>query len=728
MVEEAPVDLTATNAALASIAETLRTMPEAWADTLEAYRTAAWDPLRAELQEIYRPLYVQETGLATALTDALAHQTAATQTAGEDVRYELAEIGRAISENLFAVQHCLCAMSGSTAGTVNFAVEKLTQVLEKIATAGVDHLPDVLDHLAQIGRELAPGIGEAITGWIDRYVAGTPGKGEDRPTLGGGMAQAQMDLVDAMTKHGSPSWMADTIDGLGWIFLGKLTRWLPCELGAVAANKVTDGLTKEAWDGVLAYLKQWAEETMEDLKATGAAGAAGDPAALWTRALSTYGTAAALGIGSHVLSGVLSGSVLGVGGLRFAGVAAIIAKLAGFDDIVNSITGNFYRSWLQMPMRYYFQDMLRPTIPGAMDVCRLRWKSRVSTKMDMVKDLDGFKKVMALHGFTDEWIVALEDDLYAEPGHFELGILGQSQDAWTDPAWWTDKVLRAGYTDRDGQYMVDGMEQKIGGSYIAGYTAQLISRVGMGMMTVDDLKTELELCKMAPVVVEYAAKMGEERWINEDLNNAVYELRQQYARDEIDAKTLSTSLDGIGMRPEKVARIVEIDRLKRTHRVWLLTPTEEARKLVSLYRQTYRTGIVSRGEYSGQLSAAGLAADVIKLQLALDDEARDRTVASHLRSWHLPTARDAVIAGKITPAEYAARLKSEGFPAGLLAAEAAYVKALAERAQKRRVERYQIPPAERAYVLGLAAAATLTRLWEEAGYTAAQTVHRKRIL
>jgi len=447
-----------------------------------------------------------------------------------------------------------------------------------------------------------------------------------------------------------------------------------------------------------------------------------------------YLFSAGMGIAAHLVSTILSLDVLGTLDLNATGLAAFLADLGGFGPMVSNIMGPFYRAYLGQPWTYHVNRQLRPAIPDLRTLMEMRYKARVDETIAKVvpgagqgRDDEWFK-LLSYYGFSDDWCRAIEAHLYREPRYFELTMMGEADETFADPDWWNKKVARMGYDATDGRYLQQGLKRRLARRYIDGYVSELMDLVDLGVLTPEDLRPELEEAGLSPLAVDFAVRQAEVAWQAEEIRNGIYALKQAYSRDEITEEELREGLDGLGLRAEKVDWIVHMERLKRYRKVYLQRPSDIARKAVSTYRQAYRAGLMPEGEYVAALSAAGMDPEVMGWQLELDRLARDKTIASHLRRWHLPALRERVLAGELSLGSYTAQLRAMDFPDRYLDAEVEYVRMLLERQQRRQVRRPSVSVAERAYRMGLLSRAGLLRLYHEAALPEVEIALRAAIL
>ncbi len=609
---------------------------------------------------------------------------------------------------LEGIRGCICDIRSAVVGGVVPALQGVQAGVGRLAENS-DALLGIIKALA--GMDLGKLAGDAPD--IKRPVGGT---------IGGAMAQAQLDAVDSMLAPGSATAVEAKTDAMGdalAAMIGKVEARPEVQEQVELLRRAEAG----GWEGLTAKVHLWVKDWLDAFLFAEGEQAEAAIGTVWKRALKMYGAAVGLGVLAHGTSAALSVNILGFGGMRWTGLAAVIGKFAGFDPIIRAVQGTFYRAYLEQPMKYYMNEQFRPYIPAIQDLLRYRSKRILS-------DRGEFDKLMGYWGFSQTWADRIEDDLYTEPRHFELTIMGEN-DAIPDD-WWMTKCLRMGYTEIDAAYMVGGIKRKIAGGYITGYVSQLQRIYGAGYMDEDELEAGLEDTGVNPVSREYARRAADLRRRYEAMDDHVGAALDQYNRAMIDEEDLEAELEVAVVDPARVRQMVSLARVRRFRRVYYTTPAEDAKKAVSTYRKAFVAGLVTASEYTAVMVEAGMLADVVDLRLDLDSAARDRTVGAEFRAYGLPRLRDSVLHGMIDLAGYRRELLAGGFPGEHVEDEVRLAAAMLERRRTQRVRTYQLPHYRRAYVLGLIDARTLRRVMSEAGLTegeikaAALTLERGR--
>lgn len=537
------------------------------------------------------------------------------------------------------------------------------------------------------------------------------------PTFANAMAQSQLSAHKAMWKHESPSWGEGLIGDVGhglWSILTSATDGKGLVEGLAAYGGNADNI----WKALMAQLRAAVGEYLSGWMADPAT--LGDEAveAVWGRAGKLYATAVGLGVAAHGVSMLLSTRVAGSLGLNMTGIAALIGKFAGFDPIVEAIQGEYYNAYLKVPMRYYMNNLLRPNIPGAMDLMRMRGKRIISDRSE-------FDKLMSYWGFSPEWLDRWENDLYTEPRHFELTIMGENDEIPDE--WWIQKCQRMQYTSQDAGYMAGGIKRKVARTFLNAYMSQVQRSFAAGYLSWEDLEQEVKDTGINELGQDYAMRTAESRRRHDEITQHVRLATDQYSRDEIDDEDLACELDTVVVDPKVVDRLVAMARIRRFRRVYFKTPVENARAAVGTLRRGYVAGLVTGSEYFSAMVLSGMEPQVADLRLELDSDARDRAVLKRFRRFGLPRLRDELLHGEKTILEYERELRRGGFPPEHIGDELALARALVDRRIQGTVRSGQLPSYKRAYVVGLVSARTLRRVMEQAGLTPAE-IHAQSLV
>jgi hypothetical protein len=453
-----------------------------------------------------------------------------------------------------------------------------------------------------------------------------------------------------------------------------------------------------------------------------------DPAACLARVGKALAFHSAMGLAAHGVATAASVDILGSIDINATGLAAAIGDLAGFHPCLNAIQGPFYEGYLRQPWTYQMQDVFRPNIPGVRDLLRLHLKRRADPRIGPEVAEPNIRDYLAKHGYADQWIADLLADAPEEPNMRALQVMMEAPGTTARPEWLRSKMLLLGYEEADADLLAEGLLVRLKSTYVRQRITNALDRAALGLSTPAEFAAEIAPLNLPPAVRAVLYELADDEADLTLKRQELAALKLSYSRDEIDDATFDYELETLGFERDFRGLILEIERLKRMRKVWIRTPTDQARDALAIYRQSFRAGLLTEAEYRAALDLAGIDPERIALYVALDSRARDREVAADLRQWQLPVWREQAVTGAVSLEAYAARLDAVGFPDRLEAQELALVAYLRQRHQEQRVQSRQVPTVERAYVLGLVAAWTLERTYQEAGWREEEIAARRPVL
>jgi len=399
------------------------------------------------------------------------------------------------------------------------------------------------------------------------------------------------------------------------------------------------------------------------------------------------------------------------------------------------VMSNFYPAYLSEPMRYKVNETFAPYLPGAMDLMRHRYKRILPGMVHPSKapfypmvgiagegspGFDFFAKLMAKWGYSAEWAKVMEDDLYTEPRHFELGIMGE--DDTIPESWWWEKSRRMGYPEPDVAHMVGGIRRKISRSWSAGLINEIVRQFGNGLLTVEELEERIEDVGVNTESMQYIVDMAVSRRWGNYVDREERLAQDEFARDMIDEDELRERLDLVYADENLLEVEVASAMVKKYRRVYWSTERDIAREIAGSMRQLYLAGMVTESEYAQAMIAGGMEPAVADARLRLDNYKRDQRVAREFRTYRLPKLRDEVLHGFLDPDSYASYLAVGGFPPEFISAEVDHVARKRDERVAGEVRSDQLPAHERAFILGLIGSVELQITMERAGLSAeAQT-------
>ena len=529
----------------------------------------------------------------------------------------------------------------------------------------------------------------------------------EEASFGGSLVQGQYDAVGVILEDGEHSPKA-------------LTNWLEKALtfAGNTADTVVRGIawgTKELVEIPFNYLANEGPATPD--KALG-------------NMATAFGLTTSAGLIASVLSDIPSISVLGCVDLNFRSLSAFLAKMGGWDSIFGQVWAPLMRAYVGQPMRYYINQQLTPFLPNLMDLERLRYKRILPGAMNpattppgivgqgyagKMPGYDEFKKNVNYAGFSDEWAEIYENDLYTEPRHFELGIMGENP-AIPD-RWWWEKCRRMGYTEMDVGYMVGGIKNKIAGGYIQAMVNEVITSYREGIIGDDTLAKIIQESGISDMAQGMAVLTAEWKRYRESIAEETKVLLAQFNRDAITIDELQNRLDLYYEDRKAVDRIVSMATISRYRRVYWTTEVEQARAALNVYRPLFIAGRITEAEYQYWLIEAGLEPTAYDAMSAIDYFRRDKAVVADFQRFGLPKLRDLMLHGLISARDYRAQLLAGGFPEEYIDLEIELAELKFRERQSGIVRADELGIYESAYVIGLVSRSTLKSVMIDAGLT-----------
>jgi len=497
-----------------------------------------------------------------------------------------------------------------------------------------------------------------------------------------------------------------------------LTEWLGKGLAfaSSAAETVVGGIGWGARELIEIPLNYFAQQ-----------GAATPDKALGNMA-SAFGVTTVAGLMASVLADIPSISVFGCMDLNLRSLSAFIAKMGGWDSIYGQVWGPLMRGYVGQPMRYEINRMFTPFLPGLMDLERLRYKRILPGAMNpattppgvvgegysgKMPGYDFFEKQVKYAGFSEQWAEIFENDLYTEPRHFELGIMGENP-AIPD-SWWWEKCRRMGYTELDVGYMVGGIKNKIAGGYIQAQVNEVVTSYREGIVADETLQKVIQESGISDMAQTAAFSTGEWKRYREQIENDTKIITGQFDRDTITLEEFEAQLDLLYEDQKAVDQIIAMAIVKRYRRVYWTTETEQARAALKTYRTLFVAGRITEPEYQAKVIESGLEPVAYDAMLDLDHFRRDKAIVGDFQRYGLPKFRDLVLHGELDLAGYRRELRAGGFPEEYIGLEIELTEIKSRERQSGIIRRDELGAYESAYVIGLVSRSTLKSVMEEAG-------------
>jgi len=428
-----------------------------------------------------------------------------------------------------------------------------------------------------------------------------------------------------------------------------------------------------------------------------------------SRGLALLATCSGLGLLAHGISSALSLEVLGNGFVNTAGIGACLAELSSFGPVLGAITEPFNAAYFGQAWERYVNKTFLPFHPGLGEILTLRARRFLDPGADTTMIGTDTADALKEHGLSDDWQDKLVKAAYRWPRQRELMILAETEHL--DDEYLTQVFEKAGFDDTNVGNMVEAFKARRNRPYRQKWLDTSIQEVVYGFITVDQLDVALRAHAWPDDLIqpihEAAAEARWLQWSKEYVDWA----QLAYSRDELSDTEFTDALQASGMDATTANRLYAIARLKRYHKVWLTTPQEDAKAVLSTYLAAFRANIISRFAVEDVLAKTGMDPSAALMMVDMADEARQAALIAELRQFGLPALRDEVVSGQLTIGEYQSRLQSLGFPMEKWLVELGFVYVLIERYKFNEFQRSYVPAVERAYVQGLVGRSSVTQAY-----------------
>jgi len=433
---------------------------------------------------------------------------------------------------------------------------------------------------------------------------------------------------------GLSSWTAQV-----WAGFGSWLRELAAEVGGWIDSVITKGVPLvERWVSGAASLPGALLDWV--------AGTAGTDLAMQPgRALGTvggmYGIALAAGTAAHLTS-TATNLVPALNWVGASQLAAFVAQLAGFYPLTQATYGTLVNEALAWPLRYHWNEMLRPRMPAEGEIYQLGRKRAL--------DRQEFYQAMARQGLPDWWIERMYQQFWTDPSPMwllrmaEVGIppMRPSEtflpwlDKWmpdwrADPfAWFRMKVLLAGFEDTDVPAFVTAFQQRLLTTVTGQIKSGVRAMLRAGYYTREEAEAALRPLGVRQDEIEYIMVAEELAYQQQYLGEQVQYLIDEYRKGQLDLESLRLGLSTIIMRPERVEQMVASEQVRALPTPKRVTPVTEnplvkglVTQAVSSWTAAYRKWEISADDLEAGLTIVTRDPSLAH-QLRLVEESRYR--------------------------------------------------------------------------------------------------------
>jgi len=315
-----------------------------------------------------------------------------------------------------------------------------------------------------------------------------------------------------------------------------------------------------------------------------------------------FGTAVGFGALAHGMAL----AVEAIPNLKYMGthyLSAFVARMGSFGTISSATMGVIAALAIKEPFTYYMNSILRPTIPDEKLLIEFRAKREFG--------YEGFKSYMKYHGYTDEWIKFTDSWLWKDPRLFEILYCA---DVTVPPTEWLQrKFERAGYEDIDIPTLIKVVERRTTRSPRTYYTTSLRRNYRHGFLTEEELTEGISALEMAHDAIDWIKRAGELDNIYEVNSDWVTTFKTAYRNDILTEEEMIASLAAIGLPPDRVRAISELEWVRKRPRILaaerkeIETEWREIQKKYStVYIESFRKGLINEAALAAYLAAIGI--------------------------------------------------------------------------------------------------------------------------
>jgi len=319
-----------------------------------------------------------------------------------------------------------------------------------------------------------------------------------------------------------------------------------------------------------------------------------------SRALTTAGALYAMSIAAGSAAHITATALNAIPTLNWVGasqLSAFIAQVAGFDEITKATYGTLLDGALAWPMRYHWNQLLRPKIPTEGAIYATGRKRGINRAE--------FNQAMAYHGLPQWWIDKEYAFFWADPSPYwllrmsehttpemqpsapMLKWLAEWLPNWrSDPwAWYRMKLMLAGFEDTDIQPFIDGFARRRVGPAITRLKTAIRHMSREGYWHDAEVRRELSTLGVREEEITYLIDAERIQRLNDYLDDEVRYYSESFRKGEISRQDLSLTLSSIIVKPEIVAQVVSREVVRALPKPKAVVPVREDPRVKSLVTQ-----------------------------------------------------------------------------------------------------------------------------------------------
>jgi hypothetical protein len=427
---------------------------------------------------------------------------------------------------------------------------------------------------------------------------------------------------DDVSEPGAMEAVAAVI-GHGWNkFLSAIPDWAQEVVKAEIAGTLPTLFAKhEAAAQLLALVREKIESTFGSIGQQILEGSTGpldtigpiQPGGHAPVAREMLGRAFGLGHEAHLLSS-LAEVLHPIKHLGLPQIAALMADMAGFKEIVQADRGTRIKVALQRPAEYHANMIHRTRLLAPAEAQDLVQKRLLTVA--------AYKESLRYQGFDEDAVESLGSAVWLDPNLRTIGMV--LDDSEVDPSWLRDKLNRTGLEDADVDLWEGALQRRAVRTFRHAYLNTVTDNYRDGFMDASSLESELlRLGVTAPARELIVARANLER--HRTLAAALLKAAQESVDNrEITVDEYRAVLAGLGMEPDFAAAAAALAEAKLTGKTMqkeqanldkLLNQDRAAR--IQLAQESFRRYLIEPDEMRIMLEGIGVEPDFAQAIVSL---------------------------------------------------------------------------------------------------------------
>jgi hypothetical protein len=474
---------------------------------------------------------------------------------------------------------------GVLQSVVGLIPQQIRDRVRELTTQTVAMLQHLGVQLAVIGTQGLPGITRRIGEWVLNYI---------------GTEAARSDLLNRFIT----SWpgqllvsLTNALRGL-WdlVLAGIRTAW--DRLSPIILSKADRAIS-----AARPYVEKWVEgfqsvpaTFLEWVAATAGTNLALNPA----KALETTGTLYSMSLAAGSLAMITSTALNMIPTTNWVGMSqfsAFIAEAAGFEPLTRATYGVLVNEALTIPLRYYWNWLLRPRLPTEGTLFLMGRKRGLSAAE--------FKHYMACQGIPDDLIDQIRRFSWTDPSPYWLLRMSEAANPTITPsaeflpwleewlpnwrsnpwAWFEMKLMLAGFEDTDIPAFIEGFRRRALQSPTTQYKTSVRALTREAYVSREQVQGLLRPLGVREDEIELLFAAEELDYQKGYLDDEIRFYQEAFRKGELSEQDLQLALSTIIVRPERVAQIVARERVRALPTPKKIVPVKENALVQKLRRQ-----------------------------------------------------------------------------------------------------------------------------------------------